>query len=274
MSLIQAIFLGLLQGLTEFLPVSSSGHLVLFSSLIGVNEPSIVFEILLHFGTLVAVFIFFWQDIIKLIKSGINLIMHIGNTRAIIRTDPYASVVVMIIIGSIPTVIVALLFKDIVSELFNAPAFTGYMLIVTGTILFISSKVRPGKKQLEKLGIIDGLVVGVGQALAVLPGISRSGTTIAAGLLRKIKREDAARFSFLLSIPAILGSQVFAIEELFVTKTVEASLGVMLIGTVVAAVVGYVAIKLLLSFVRCGRLGYFSYYTWFVGLLVVLLSRI
>ncbi len=272
MNLLEAVFLGLVQGLTEFLPVSSSGHLVLFGALLGTKEPTLVFEILLHFGTLLAVFVVFWPDIIDLLKAAYKLLSRPHQYKQLMNEDANVRVLLGIVIGTIPVVIVGFLCKDLISQLFNTPVVAGLMLIVTGTILYISDKAHIGKKPLEVIKPKDGLIIGLGQAVAVLPGISRSGTTIAVGLLRGIQRESAARFSFLLSIPAVLGSQILALNEVFVTQTVTTPFWIMAVGTLVSGVTGYFAIKLLLNILRRRNLVIFSYYTWFVGLLVVFLS--
>ncbi|NLM25712.1 MAG: undecaprenyl-diphosphate phosphatase [Firmicutes bacterium] len=271
MNLLEAIFLGVIQGITEFLPVSSSGHLVLFSSLLGIQEANLTYEIFLHFGTLLAVFFAFKPDIMLLIQAFIKLIKAPGDFKQLYQTDSGVKMLIAIIIGTLPLVFVGLFVQDFIRDLFSSPKFTGYMLLLTGTILFISSKVNDGKKEIERISMLDGLIIGLGQACAVVPGLSRSGTTIATGLLKGLERESAARFSFLLSIPAILGAQVLAIGDLFSAEAISTPLWMMLIGTLVSAIVGYLAIKLLLKFVRQGRLIIFSYYTWAVGLLVLFL---
>lgn len=274
MNLLEAIILGLVQGLTEFLPVSSSGHLVLFGSLLGINEPTIAFEVLLHLGTLIAIFVVFWSDIVGLWRGFIKLVSQPRKIKQLIRDDSECRIIYLLVLATIPTVIVGLLFKDWITQLFYSPVFTGFMLLITGSILFISDRISREKKSMGAMTDQDGLAIGLGQALAILPGISRSGTTIACALLRGVKREQAARFSFLLSIPAVLGSQVLALEELFVAQSVTTPFSILAIGTAVAAISGYFAIKLLLEFVRKGKLVVFSYYTWFVGLLVIFLHFI
>ncbi len=273
LSLLEAIVLGIVQGVTEFLPVSSSGHLVLFGALFQIDQPGMIYEIFLHFGTLIAVFVAFWPDVKLLFKSGIKLITSPTQIPKLIKTDQGCGLFFTIVIATIPIVIVGLFFQDWITGLFNNPRLAGYMLILTGTIIFISDRFTKGEKKLAEISSQDGFLIGIGQALAIFPGLSRSGTTIAAGLFRKIDRESAARFSFLLSIPAILGSQVLAIKDLFTVSISGQALLFMIIGTIIAALTGYFAIRLLLNFVRKGRLIVFSYYTWAVGLLVVLINR-
>lgn len=272
MDILQAVILGVVQGLTEFLPISSSGHLVLFAALLNVNEPGMFLEIMLHFGTLIAVFAAFWPEVSLLIKSALTMLRNPARIGQLVKEDAGCRLVLVIILATLPIAVVGLAAEDLIARFFGNPAFTGAMLCVTGTILFISSRVRRGGKQLEEISFGDGLAVGLAQALAVLPGISRSGTTIAAGLLRGIRRESAAKFSFLLSIPAVLGSQLLAVKELVADPGISASLPTAVVGALSAAVTGYLAIRLLLSFVRRGKLTAFAYYTWFVGLIVLLFA--
>jgi len=268
----QAVVLGIVQGLTEFLPVSSSGHLVLFGALLNVSEPGMLFEIMLHFGTLVAIFAAFWPEVVLLAKSAVLLLRNPGKVAKLVKVDANCRLILVIVLATVPIGIVGLVAEDWIAGFFDSPVFTGVMLCVTGTILFLSDRAQKGSREMEQISYSDGLVIGIGQALAVLPGISRSGTTIAAGLLSGIKRESAAKFSFLLSIPAVLGSQVVAAKDLLAGPGSVESLPAMAIGTVFAAVTGYLAIRLLLSFIRKGRLVIFAYYTWFVGLIVLLLA--
>lgn len=271
MSIIEAIFLGIIQGLTEFLPVSSSGHLVLFSHLLEVKEPSIVFEVLVHVGTLIAVVVVFWKEIAILITSFFKLLSKPSEAPRLCRTDPGCRLLSAVICATLPVVVFALLFKDKIEALYMSPLFVGFMLIITGTILFVTDRLRVKRKDLEYITMLDALIIGVGQAVAVLPGISRSGTTIGVGLARGLTRESAARFSFLLTIPAILGALVFAIGDL-VNGAVTISIGAIIAGLLASAITGYLAIHLLLELVKRGKLIWFSYYTWAVGILVVLLS--
>lgn len=275
MSFWDALLLGVVQGFTEFLPVSSSGHLVLTSILLGVREPSIAFDILLHFGTLVAILVAFWDDICDVTAAFGKVLAAPSQLRRLWREDHGVRLLGAILVGTVPAGLVGLFLRDLVVQLFMMPMVTGSMLIVTGTILFLSTRLQPGGKGLGTVKLSDGWWIGVGQALAIMPGISRSGTTISAGLLWGLDRETAARFSFLLTIPAILGAMVFAVEDLFggnPESVIGASWAMMAFGTVVSGVTGYLAIRILLRFVRQGRLIVFSYYTWTVGSLVILIS--
>jgi undecaprenyl-diphosphatase len=268
----KAVILGIIQGLTEFLPVSSSGHLVLFGTLLQVEQPGMLLEIMLHLGTLIAVFLAFWPEVTLLARSGFTILRNPARAPQLVREDANCRLLLVIVLATIPIALVGLVADDWIVRFFDNPAFTGAMLCVTGGILFIAARTRKGVKPIEEISFPDGLLIGLGQALAVLPGISRSGTTIAAGMLRGVNRESAARFSFLLSIPAVLGSQVLAVKELLGSPNIGESLPALALGTIFAAAAGYLAIRLLLSTIRRGRLVYFVYYTWFVGLMVLLLA--
>lgn len=273
MSLFEAAFLGIIQGLTEFLPVSSSGHLVLFSQLLGVQEPTLNFEIIVHLGTLLAVFVVFWQDILLLIKSFFKLVANPKQAKKLVQTDEGCALLWMLILATLPVVLFALLFKSKIESLFLNSMFVGFALIITGTILYFSQRQPKQGKDLQEASSTDALLIGLGQSIAVLPGISRSGTTIAVGLVRGMKRETAARFSFLLSIPAILGALVFSIGD-FIGGTSALSGSILFTGLVASALTGYFAIHLLLEIVKKGKLVWFSYYTWFIGALVIILSLV
>ncbi len=271
LSIIEAVLLGVIQGLTEFLPVSSSGHLVLFSQLMEVENPALVFEIVVHVGTLLAVLAVFWRDVLLLLRSFLTLVRHPGRARELVRTDSGCNLLLNMVLATVPVVILALTFKEQIERVFQSSLFVGLMLIVTGTILFVSERIGSKNRDLEQLSPIDAGLIGVGQAIAILPGISRSGTTIAVALARGLNRHSAARFSFLLSIPAILGAFVFSLDEL-IHPGVALRGGPLLAGLVASAVTGYLTIRLLLNLIKRGKLVWFSYYTWFVGTVVVVLS--
>ena len=270
MTTIQAIVLGVIQGLTEFLPVSSSGHLVLFSQIFSIQQSSLIFEVMVHVGTLFAVVVAFRREVWLLIRSFFTLLRRPGEAKGLIKEDPGCRLLVAIIVGTLPAVVVALVLKEQVEYLFSSSLFVGFMLMVTGTILFVTERYTVTSKKAEQISLRDAVLIGAGQAVAILPGISRSGTTIAVGLFRGLDRESAARFSFLLAIPAILGGLVVSLGDLF-SGTAEMGLGVLGAGFIAAALTGYLAIYFLLDLVRKGRLVLFSYYTWIVGALVIIL---
>lgn len=264
MEIWKAIIVGIVQGLAEFLPVSSSGHIVLTQYLLGIREvgsdhqPDLSFEIILHLGTLVSVLIFFWPSLWRLIQSlytpsmveDRKMIMWLG-------------------IATLPAVVAALLFKDFFDSVPGNPFMVSAFLILTGLILFVPRLV---KGQKDKVGLKSAIIMGLGQALAILPGVSRSGSTIAAGLVSGVKAEKAAEFSFLMSIPAIAGGFVLTMKDQM-EKTDSFSEAFMscfstpyLAGAAAAAVVGLLAIYLVMGAVKRGKLEYFSYYCFAAGI--------
>ena len=255
MEYIQAIILGLIQGLTEFLPVSSSGHLVLFQNLFGIKEAGQAFSIILHVATLVAVFIYYWQDIWALIRR------------------PFQRTTALLIAGTLPTVVIALLFNDTFNEIFGAGKFIGFNFLFTGCILLFADTRIAGKKKVKNMSIFDAIVVGTMQGVAILPAVSRSGMTISACLASGMTREDAARFSFLLSIPAILGGMVLTIKDIVTGEVVLAdAMGTapMVCGFIAAAVSGYLAIRFMVDVIKKGKLRWFSVYVFILGTVLIL----
>ncbi|MEM4196326.1 MAG: undecaprenyl-diphosphatase UppP [Methanothermobacter sp.] len=271
MDVLQAIIIGTVQGLTEFLPISSSGHLVLVPQMMGVKS-SLAFDTLLHVGTLVAVVTYFWGDIVHMIRSFISSLRDIpgGNFRNGMEEDPFKRLAWMVIIGTIPAALAGVLFKDFFESLFSSIAAVGFFLIVTGLLLWgserISARIRE-KLSVEKLGVRDSLIIGGAQALAIAPGISRSGATISAGLFLGFERELAARYSFLLSIPAILGAALIQVKD--ISAGMDLLGASMIAGFVASAVSGYIAIKFLLKLIRERDLYIFAYYCFALGLLVL-----
>ncbi|TET96392.1 MAG: undecaprenyl-diphosphate phosphatase [Candidatus Zixiibacteriota bacterium] len=244
MTYFDAVLLGILQGLTEFLPVSSSGHLVLAQAILGVKQPGVSFEVLAHLGTLLAVFIYFRSQVTLLVRSVFE--GNMKEERAIIG---------YLIIGTIPAGLAGLLFKDFFEQAFSNPVMTSLMLFVTGLILLSTRFYRRGSKG---IGVLSTIIMGIGQAAAILPGISRSGTTIAAGMACGVEPSRAAEFSFLLAIPAILGGMVLKRNELL---NIDSSLiGPYLVGMVFSFLLALVAVHLVLVVVKRGKLDYFAYY--------------
>jgi undecaprenyl-diphosphatase len=269
--LIKSIVLGLIQGLTEFLPISSSGHLVIFKGFLDMETQGVIWEIALHCSTLLAIFAVFYKDIFMMLKSACLSCKKLFSGESLInifKNDPHTRLFLLIIIGTIPTVIIAFSFRNAFETLFSKPGIAGYMLIVTGTILWFTKfdflKTKSSKKS---LGIFDALIIGTVQGLAITPGISRSGTTIATATFRGVDRETAARFSFLLVIPTILGAMAMMAKDTITLQTGEISF--LIIGSVVAAISGYISLRVLIRIVNNGKLHFFSYYLWPVGLLVI-----
>ena len=257
----QAIFLGIVQGLTEFLPISSSGHLVFFQSLFGMEEPQLFFDVMLHFGTLLAVLVYFRRDISGIIRG-------IGSMLTGKRKDEEGiKFFFLILVATIPTGLMGFLFKDWFESLFSKPKIVGGMLLITGVILMLTRLKKNEGKSIEKMKWIDALLIGVAQGIAIIPGISRSGATISMGLFCGLNRELAGRFSFLLSIPAILGATLLEFKKMDSAPDIAT----VLIGTATAFVIGTIALAFLMRLIKAGGLFYFSYYCFGVGLLMILL---
>jgi undecaprenyl-diphosphatase len=250
MTLFEAALLGVVQGLTEFLPVSSSGHLVIMQNLLGFANPPLTFDVMVHLGTVLAVITAFWSDIVSIIRR------------------PTQKLVIMIIVGSIPTGIIGILFKPYFEVFFSSLLVVGVGLIITGMLLWFSERFSFGYKTVREMTLIDALVIGTIQGVAIIPGISRSGSTIAGGLLAGLDRELAARFSFLLAIPAILGASLLEARNLL-DGSAGLELFPMLVGSIVALVTGYFAVRVVIKFVKQGRLSIFAYYCWALGLLLL-----
>lgn len=255
MTFLDAILLGILQGATEFLPVSSSGHLVLAQHLLGdFQQPGVLFDVLLHIGSMVAVILYFWRDLTGLVSS-------------LWRRDEMAKqqrfMVCLLIAGSIPTAAIGLLFKDFFIGLFERPAIVCVMLLVTGSLLWLAERLRNREHSRTEMTFVDAVVVGAVQGCAIIPGISRSGSTIAVLLLRGVDGETAARFSFLLALPAVCGAALLSFKDL--DSIASGSVFPYLAGTIAALATGLVCIHLLMGIIRRRRLHWFALYCWFVG---------
>lgn len=273
MDWIQALILGIVQGLTEFLPVSSSGHLVLFQNLFGLKEPELLFDVCVHVGTLIAVLAVFQREIRNILMSLLriaSLKRASGRWRAVYDQNEEIRIVALIVVGSIPTALLGLLFKDAVDTIFGSVGIVGWMLLVTGTVLWLTRKTAASGRSLNKTAIKDALIIGLVQGLAIVPGISRSGSTIAVALFLGIDREIAGRFSFLLSIPAILGALVLSFDPSLSHTTIQTE--VILLGVFASAIVGYGALKVLLRLVKKGRIYRFAPYCWLIGALALIYS--
>ena len=255
-----------MQGITEFAPISSSAHLVLVPDLMGWPQPDLSFDVMLHLGTLVAVFCFFRVEIFKLSRAFLN-----GFKEKAARKKVEYHLAWLIIIGTIPAVVMSLLFEDFFENLFSKPKYVAVLLIITGIILWLSERFSRKTRVLEDMKLFDTLIIGLAQGCAIAPGISRSGATIAAGLFRGVNRDSAARFSFLLAIPIILGAVVVQVGDFInLCKNQEY---ICLIGGFLAAVIsGYLCIKYLLNYLKKGKLTIFAYYCWIVGLGFLLIN--
>lgn len=262
MSLLNSLLLGLVQGLTEFLPVSSSGHLVLASHFLGVQDAGITFEVFLHFGTLLAVFVGFRKELARLLRVFFSLFRFGRSLKLRYYEEPDLRLLIYIVAGTIPAVVIGLAFENAIETAFNSPRFVAGSLIFTGLLLALTALRSHGKKQLN---LNNTLVMGFAQALAILPGVSRSGSTICFGLFAGINGEQAARFSFLLSIPAVLGATLLKIGEMTAAPVSGQYLAVMLAGTAVSFLVGWLAIEAMLRILRRGKLYWFAPYCLILG---------
>ena len=239
----------------------------------GVGEVDLFFDVLLHFGTLFSVLLVYWKDIRGIVLEFFTMI-HLRRRPEGEREDPISSRMIWFIIAGTLPLVVALLFKDAVEGLYSNMFFIAFALATTGLILFLSDRFGSGKKQAKNATILDALLVGVGQMLAIVPGLSRSGTTISAGMTRGFERSFAVKFSFLLSIPAILGASLLELIDAITTGIDVTMLPYYFTGMVTAAVCGYLSIRLLERITRSNRFGAFSYYCWGAAAVTLFLSLI
>lgn len=268
MGFFTAIIMGVLQGISEFLPISSSGHLALFQYFGGGDASSdsqMLFTVLLHLGTLVAVFVAYWKDIVELVQEMVRWVRCLINKEESEESIPSARrMILMIIVATLPLFLV-LLVKDHIDNLFSNPVAVSFALIFTGFLLFFSDRIARGHKTAKSATMKDTILIGVAQAIATIPGISRAGSTISAGMILGFDRSFAVRFSFLLSIPAILGANILEIGDAVQSGVDVSLIPVYIVGMIVAAVVGYFAIQLVKMLTQKGKFGYFAYYCWAVG---------
>ncbi|MBI9077829.1 MAG: undecaprenyl-diphosphate phosphatase [Desulfatibacillum sp.] len=273
---LEAILLGVVQGLTEFLPVSSSGHLVLFQSLMGLEEPELLFDICLHVGTLAAVVWTFFPQIVDATKGLLRFAAATRGGKAAMATvwatDQDARMALLIIIGTVPTGFIGMGFHKVADKLFASPALAGAMLLITGLILWATRYVGAEGKKLSSVTGLNALVVGTVQGLAILPGISRSGSTICAALFLGVDREVAARYSFLLSIPAIVAALILEVAD--AGGGSHPPVAMLVTGGVISALTGLAALKWLLAIVRKGSMWWFAPYCWVVGATVLVANFI
>lgn len=274
MTLLHAVLLGLIQGVAEFLPISSSGHLAIAEHLLGqtgVSDIPDFFDVLLHLGTLVAVFAAYWPDVKEMILEFFAGIGDLARRTTPTPVPPARRLILLIIIGTLPLFAV-LPVKDLVEGLGDNMYFVGGALLVTGCLLFASDRVRKGRKTERTAKLTDAVLVGIAQAVATCPGISRSGTTITAGCFVGFERKFAVRFSFLLSIPAVLGANILSLKDALEAQVPWREVPVYLAGVAVAAVSGYACIRLLKMVAEKGKFGFFAYYCWLAGAVTLALT--
>ena len=285
MSFLQAILMGLLQGITEFLPVSSSGHLAIFKYIFHMNtETGLLFDTLLHLATLIAVCVVYWKTVRKLIVAAVQLVIAvISNFRTWIANrsaaekipyerlidDAYKKFVILILITTIPTGIIGLLLRPMIEKASQSLLVPGICLVITAIILLISDNGGSGKKKIKRAKYKDAALIGAAQGIATLPGISRSGTTIAACMLLGFDRAFAVQYSFLASIPAILGANLLELKDLDLSMVTGSMIGSYILGMIVAGVVGYICIKAMIMIVKSKKFSYFAYYCPSVGILCI-----
>ncbi len=266
MDLLKAILLGVLQGLSEFLPISSSGHLVLAEEILNFKEGGLAFEVFVHFGTLLAVVWVFRRDILKMIRA-LPAVFRLPGKSVTGEMRDYALLDLYIIIGSIPAAVIGLLFEDTIERIFESTVLALAMLFVTGLIMWSS---RYTREQREDMTPAHSLLIGMAQAFAIIPGISRSGSTIVTGLWLGIPRYLVARFSFILSVPVIFGATLLKLKDMLVAPPSNSEIVNLVFATVAAAVSGYFAIVWLLDIIRKQKLEWFGVYCFAVSILGLL----
>ena len=276
MSVGNAILLGLVQGITEFLPVSSSGHLSILNNLFGLNaaeDGQLLFDVLLHLGTLISILVVYWQDVKAMAQETLGL-MNLGPQAGQQRgRRPGARLFFMIVIATLPLLLI-LPIKDLLEGLYDKNIFIGVALILTGCMLYVSDRMIPGGKTVGGMTLLDALIIGLCQCVAVIPGLSRAGTTITAGVATGLRRDFAVKFSFLLSIPAVIGANILSLVDAIREGVNWGEFPAYLIGMAVAMVSGIVAIELLRYVARRGKFGGFAYYCWVLGVLAIILTMI
>ena len=274
MHLLNAFILGIVQGVAEFLPISSSGHLSIAQNLLGLGvegTDDVFFDVLLHLGTLVAVFAAYWDDIREMILEFFRMIGDVAHGTVPRSVPPARRLILLIIVGTLPLFVI-LPFRHMVEALYGNTFFVGAALLVTGALLFTCDRIRKGRKTERSATVVDVLIVGAGQAIATCPGISRSGMTISMGCFRGMERRFAVRFAFLLSIPAVLGANILQIGDVVEAGIDVKLLPAYLLGVVAAGVSGYLSIRLVRLVAEKGKFGAFAYYCWAAGAVTLVLS--
>jgi len=265
----QSLILGLVQGLTEFLPISSSGHLVLVEHLLDVvPSTDITFEVFVHFGTLMSVVVVMWKDILAIIQSTVKALTGGRLSREYYDENEQFRLALAIVVGSVPAAVIGLLFEDAVTAAFTDPKMVSVMLVLTGLILFLTRLAEPVEN--KNVGILSAIMIGIAQAIAIVPGISRSGFTISTAVYLRISPLNAARFSFLLSIPVIAGATLLKTKDLVFNGFGAESVLHIAGGTLMAFLSGYVAIKVLLKIVQQGKFSIFAFYCLIAGSLGII----
>ena len=284
MSLLEAILMGIIQGVTEFLPVSSSGHLALFKILFDVEDVGLLFDVILHLGTLIAIFAVYYKDIWKMIVAGFSIIGDVCRNIGIlfknithktkggyhhVICNGYRKFAMLVIVSTIPTGVIGVLDSDLIEQASKLLIVPGICLIMTAILLLLADHCKGGEKMPKQVTYSNAFIIGIAQGVATLPGLSRSGTTITACLLSGFNRKFAVKYSFIMSIPAVLGSLVFELSDLAAVSFTSTEIMYYLVGMVVAAVVGYICIKTMLYVVRQKKFTGFAVYCLIVGAISV-----
>lgn len=267
MNYILSILAGIIQGLTEFLPISSSGHLVIFHDFFNFEFPdNLAFDVVLHLGTLVSLLIFFAKDVLKYLTSFFQSFV-----KRDLKNNLDQRLAWYLFLATLPAAIVGYFFEDQIETIFRGSAIVAVMLIIFGIILYLADKYFSKINTISQLKLNNAFVIGIAQAIALVPGVSRSGITIIAGLSQKLKRQDAARFSFLLAMPIVFGAGFKKIMDLFGESTlVLADLTILILGFLSAAITGYLCIKYFLKFLENHSLKIFAYYRIILGIIILL----
>ncbi|MDX9848905.1 MAG: undecaprenyl-diphosphatase UppP [Anaerolineaceae bacterium] len=270
MTIWQAFILGIIQGLTEFLPISSSGHLVIAPFLLGWSIPEeqvFTFDVLVQMGTLIAVILYFWKYLWKIVVAVL---------KGILEKKPFGSQDAklgwLVVLSTIPAILGGLFLKDQVEAAFQSVQITAIFLLITALLLWVAERLSQQVNRMEDLSTLDAFIIGCFQVLAIFPGLSRSGSTISGGILRKLKREEAAKFSFLMSIPVMLGAGVMSMNDLIQVPDLSEFLPVLLVGLITSAVVGFLSIHWLLKFLNNNKLGLFSIYCVGISILTLVVN--
>ena len=276
MSIWSAALLGLVQGVAEFLPISSSGHLSIINNLFKLSELEnghMLFDVLLHLATLISIMVVYWQELKEMVFEILSFV-NLGPLAGYRKSQyPGARMFFMIVIATLPLLLI-LPIKDRLELLYYHNIFIGVAIILTGCLLFVSDKMIPGKKTERNMTISDAIIIGLCQCVATIPGLSRSGTTITAGIATGLRRDYAVKFSFFLSIPAVLGANILSVVDAFKAGVDWASVPAYLVGMVVALISGIISINFLKYISSKGKFGGFAYYCWVVGVLAIVMSMI
>ncbi|MBM7703940.1 undecaprenyl-diphosphate phosphatase [Metabacillus iocasae] len=251
MSWFEAFILGIIQGLTEFLPISSTGHLYLGRHLFGLDEAGLYLDTMLHIGTLIAVFVFYKHEFLHILRK------------------PFSKLTFLLIVGTLPAVVIGLAFKDYFEGISKTGVTIGWEFLATGLFLWFADSIKNGYKKMDQISYSDALFIGTFQAAAIFPAVSRSGLTMAAALMRKLDRETAAYFSFLLSTPAICGAVVLQLGDVVTGKAEQISFISLFIATLSAAIFGYLAVKWMINYLKKRSLKVFAVYVWILGIIVL-----